>query len=179
MAHVAAPVVPAVIAPPRAKAPWWDRLDAASAAMFARCGVPLLRVSLGIIFFWFGALKIFPGTSPAEELAGRTIAVLTHDLLQPQYSVPLLGLWEFAIGVGLLTGKSLRLTLLLLFAQMLGTITPLIFFPAETFSMQPFVPTLEGQYIIKNLVLISAAMVLGATTRGGRMVSEPAGKTQR
>jgi hypothetical protein len=68
----------------------------------------------------------------------------------------------------------MRGTLLLLFLQMLGTITPLFLFPAEAFTRIPYAPTLEGQYIIKNLVLISAGIVMGATVRGGGLVSEPA-----
>jgi uncharacterized membrane protein YphA (DoxX/SURF4 family) len=151
----------------------WDRLDAGVAALMARCGITLLRVSLGIIFFWFGMLKVFPGLSPAEALAGKTIAVLTHGLVQPAVSVPMLGLLEFAIGLGLLTGRALRLTLVVLFVQMAGTVTPLSLFPSEVFIWEPFVPTMEGQYIIKNLVLISSAIVLGATVRGGRLSAEP------
>jgi ABC-type uncharacterized transport system permease subunit len=72
-----------------------------------------------------------------------------------------------------LTGVALRATLLLLFAQMFGTLLPLVIFPAETFVIFPFVPTLEGQYIIKNVVLISAAIIVGATVRGGRLVAQP------
>jgi hypothetical protein len=67
----------------------------------------------------------------------------------------------------------MRFTLLLLFAQMLGTITPVFFFPAEVFTRIPYAPTLEGQYIIKNLVLISAGLVIGATVRGGAVVADP------
>ena len=78
-----------------------------------------------------------------------------------------------AIGLGLLLGRWMRLTLLLLFVQMLGTITPLILFPAETWIRFPLVPTLEGQYIIKNVVLVTAAIVLGATVRGGELSAEP------
>jgi hypothetical protein len=63
--------------------------------------------------------------------------------------------------------------LLLLFVQMLGTLTPLFLFPVETFATFPFVPTLEGQYIIKNVVIVSAAIVLGATVRGGELTHEP------
>jgi hypothetical protein len=63
--------------------------------------------------------------------------------------------------------------LLLLYVQMLGTLTPVVLFPHEVFVQIPFVPTLEGQYIIKNLVLISAGIAIGATVRGGRMVAEP------
>ena len=67
----------------------------------------------------------------------------------------------------------MRLTLLLLWLQMLGTITPIFLFPRETFLHAPYAPTLEGQYIIKNIVLICAGLVLGATVRGGRMVADP------
>ncbi len=83
------------------------------------------------------------------------------------------------IGLGMFLGRWMRLTLLLLFVQMLGTITPLFLFPAETWTIFPFAPTLEGQYIIKNVVLVSAAIVLGATVRGGELVPEPVNEPQR
>jgi hypothetical protein len=67
----------------------------------------------------------------------------------------------------------MRATLLLLVLQMLGTITPLFLFPAETFTQFPYAPTLEGQYIIKNIVLVSAAIVIGATVRGGAVIDDP------
>jgi hypothetical protein len=84
-----------------------------------------------------------------------------------------LAAWECVIGLGLITGVFMRGTLLLLFLQMLGTITPLFFFPTEAFMRFPYAPTLEGQYIIKNLVLVSAGLVIGATVRGGAMVADP------
>jgi hypothetical protein len=93
--------------------------------------------------------------------------------------VPVLAAWECLIGIGLVTGLFLRLTLLLLAAQMLGTLTPLVLFPNEVFTHVPFAPTLEGQYIIKNAVLISAAIVIGATVRGGGLVAEPVAGAQR
>ena len=139
----------------------------------ARSGVPLLRIALGIVFLWFGALKLIPGLSPAESLAGRTIELLSLGIVAPSVSVPALAAWECVIGLGLLTGIAMRLTLLLLFAQMLGTLTPLVLFPAETFIRFPFAPTLEGQYIIKNAVLIAGAIVVGATVRGGGLIPEP------
>lgn len=132
----------------------------------ARYGVTLLRLSLGIVFFWFGVLKFFPGLSPAQELASRTIAALTFGRVPSAVSVPVLATWECAIGLGLLSGVFMRATLLLLFVQMLGTITPLVLYPFETFYRFPYAPTLEGQYIIKNIVLISAGIVIGATVRG-------------
>ena len=70
---------------------------------------------------------------------------------------------------GKVLGVFMRATLLLLWVQMLGTVTPLIFFPHETFAHIPYAPTLEGQYIIKNIVLVSAGIVIGATVRGGRL----------
>ena len=75
--------------------------------------------------------------------------------------------------MGLLVGRWMRAVLLLLFLQMIGTATPLVLFPNETWTQFPIAPTLEGQYIIKNIVLVSAAIVLGATVRGGRLVPEP------
>ncbi len=136
-------------------------------------GLILMRLALGLVFLWFGALKLLPGASPAESLAGRTIEVLSGGLVTQSVAVPILGVWESLIGLGLLTGLFLRATLALLFVQMLGTLTPLLLFPAETFAQFPFVPTLEGQYIIKNAVLIAGAVILGATVRGGEIDPEP------
>ena len=139
----------------------------------ARHGVRLLRISLGIIFFWFGVLKFFPGLSPATELASRTIDVLTFGRLPSNVAINILAAWETLIGIGLLTGVAMRATLALLFVQMIGTITPVFLFPELVFMRVPYAPTLEGQYIIKNLVLISAAIAIGATVRGGGLVASP------
>ncbi len=149
-----------------------ERVDARVAGWLARHGILLLRISLGIVFFWFGVLKYFPGASPAQELATRTISVLTRGLMPPSVSILVLATWECLIGIGLIFGLFMRATLLLMLVQMMGTVTPLIFFPGETFTAFPYALTLEGQYIIKNLVLISAGLVLGATVRGGAMVAE-------
>jgi uncharacterized membrane protein YphA (DoxX/SURF4 family) len=149
-----------------------DRLDAAITTTLARLGIPVLRMSLGIVFFWFGFLKFFPGLSPAQDLAERTIHDLTFGLVGPSISLPLLATWETLIGLGLISGRFLRATLFLLAVQMLGTFLPLVFYPSETFTQFPYAPTLEGQYIIKNLVLIGAGMVVGSTVRGGRIEPE-------
>ena len=148
-------------------------IDAQITTWMAKHGVTFARLALGVVFLWFGALKFFPGLSPAEQLAGRTIERLTFGTITPDLALPILAIWECLIGIGLLTGAALRATLLLLFAQMLGTLLPLAMFPGETFVIFPFVPTLEGQYIIKNVVLISAAIIVGATVRGGRLVAQP------
>ena len=147
--------------------------DLAITRWMARYGLSLLRLSLGIIFLWFGVLKFFPQLSPAQDLAGRTILVLSGGLIAPAVSVPFLAGWECLIGLGLIIGHWLRAILFLLYLQMLGTLTPIVLFPHEVFTQIPYAPTLEGQYIIKNLVLISAGIVVGATVRGGRVVAEP------
>ena len=133
-----------------------------------RHGVILTRVSLAIVYLWFGALKFFPGTSPAETLATDTITRLTGGNIPENLARIGLATWEVLIGLGLLSGRFLRITLLLLWVQMAGALLPLVFFPDETFTRFPLVPTLEGQYIIKNLVIISAAIVVGGTVRRQR-----------
>ncbi len=152
--------------------PTLDRFDRSLTRWLASHGIALLRVSVAIIYLWFGILKFFPGMSPAQDLAARTIGVMSFGLVQPTLAVFLLAMLETAIGLGLLIGKHLRFVLPLMLAQMAGTVTPMFFFPAETFTQAPIAPTLEGQYIIKNLVLISAALVLGATVRGGHLVAD-------
>jgi uncharacterized membrane protein YkgB len=148
-------------------------IDIRITSWMAKNGILLARIALGIVFLWFGLLKFFPGLSPAAELAGRTIEKLTFGSVDRHAGLLILAAWECLIGIGLLAGVLLRTTLLLLFVQMLGTITPLFMFPGETWLVFPIAPTLEGQYIIKNVVLVSAAIVVGATVRGGRLTSKP------
>jgi uncharacterized membrane protein YkgB len=150
----------------------FHRTDETITVWMARYGVLLLRVSLGLVFVWFGVLKFFPGLSPAQDLATETISLLTFGIITPNISLPMLAAWETLIGLGLITGKYMRVTLLLLFGQMLGTVTPLFLFPDASFTAFPIAPTLEGQYIIKNLVLVSAGIVIGATVRGGNLVAD-------
>jgi uncharacterized membrane protein YphA (DoxX/SURF4 family) len=139
----------------------------------ARHSLTILRVALGVIYLWFGFLKFFPGLSPAEDLALRTVDALTFGLLPATWAAVLLALLECTIGLGFITGKYMRLTLLLMAFQMAGAMSPLILFPGETLGPLLIAPTLEGQYIIKNLVLIGAALVIAATLHGGHIVAEP------
>jgi len=129
-------------------------------------GLMLLRISIGIVFFWFGILKYFEGLSPAEGIAVETIEVLTFHLIPEKIILYGLATWEVAIGIGLIFKLFMRETLLLLFLQMIGTFTPLFIFPGEVFHVFPISLTLEGQYIVKNIVIVSAGIVLGATVRG-------------
>ena len=139
---------------------WLNRFDAAVANWMARYGILILRVGLGIVFLWFGALKLVPGLSPAEELVRNT----TY-FVNPDWFLPTLAVWEMVIGLGLIIGRPMRLTLLLLFLQMPGTALPLVLLPDAVWTQFPYGLTLEGQYIIKNLVLIGAGLVLGGTVR--------------
>lgn len=152
-----------------------EPIDIRITSWMARHGILLLRLSLGIIFTWFGALKFVPGWSPAASLATRTVERVSFGAVAGRSALLLLAVWEVLIGLGLLSGRMLRITLLLLFLQMAGTMLPLALFPSETFLVFPVAPTLEGQYIIKNLVLFGGAIVVGATVRGGRLTP---GRTQ-
>ena len=122
----------------------FERLDRRIARWMARYGIVLLRIGLGVVFAWFGGLKFFPGVSPAEDLATRTIVRLTFGWIAPPVALRLLAAWETLIGLGLLSGRFLRTTIFLLLVQMAGTITPLFLFPHETFTVVPLAPTLEG-----------------------------------
>jgi uncharacterized membrane protein YkgB len=157
---------------------WFDRMDRRITETMAEHGLTLLRLALGVVFFWFGVLKFFPGASPAEALAGKTIETLTFGAIPEGTALMILAVWESAIGIGLFVGRWMRAVLLLLFVQMLGTITPLFLFPTETWTIFPIAPTLEGQYIIKNIVIVTAAIVLGATVRGGELSPEPVAATR-
>jgi len=137
----------------------FDRLDTFISTLMGRYSVRLLRYSLGIIFIWFGALKPF-GMSPAQELVANTVY-----FVDPEWFIPILGWWEVAIGVGLLYRPLIRPAIALLFLQMPGTFLPLVLLPDVCFTSFPLGLTMEGQYIIKNLILISAALVVGSTVR--------------
>ena len=136
-----------------------EKLDAAIAAWMQKYGVVSLRYGLAIIFIWFGILKPF-GFSPAEELVKKTVYWFPQDVF-----FPILGWWEVLIGVFLLYRPTIRLAILLLFLQMPGTALPLVLLPEVCFTNFPFGLTLEGQYIIKNLVLIAAGLVIGGTVK--------------
>ncbi|MEM0577189.1 DoxX family membrane protein [Flavobacterium polysaccharolyticum] len=114
----------------------------------------LLRVSLAIVYIWFGALKVFE-TSPAEELVQETVY-----WLEPSIFIPLLGVAEMMIGFGLLIKKWTPIVILLLLLHMFVTFFPIVIVPRLCFNTTLFYPTLIGQYIVKNLVLIAAALTI-------------------
>jgi uncharacterized membrane protein YkgB len=137
-----------------------DRLDRRIVAFLERWGITLLRVSLGAVFVWFGALKIFQ-VSPVADLVARTVY-----WVDPSWFVPVLGGVEVLIGLGLLAGQALRTVLALFWLQMAGTFLVLVLQPDVAFQQgNPLLLTVEGEFVVKNLVLLSAGMVVGSTVR--------------
>jgi uncharacterized membrane protein YkgB len=116
--------------------------------------VNMMRISLAIVYVWFGALKIF-GMSPAGELVEQTVY-----WFRPEVFIPILGICEVIIGLGLLIKKFIPYIILLLLLHMTVTLFPIFILKSICFDSFPFCPTLIGQYIIKNLVLISGALVV-------------------
>lgn len=126
----------------------------------SRRSLSLLRISIGIIYLWFGALKFFHGYSPAEDLAIKTISKLTFGIIPQQASIILLALWECAVGILLISNKWLRSALVLLLVHMACTFTPLLFFPSDSFQYAPYGFTLVGQYIMKNIIIVCATLII-------------------
>lgn len=137
-----------------------NRIDQSISGLMWRLGVPVLRFGLAVVFIWFGALKL-TGASPAIELVARTVY-----WFNPAIFIPILGWWEIAIGICLAIPPLTRLGILLLALQMPGTFLPLILLPHVCYNGPPWNLTLEGQYIIKNFVIVGAALVLGGLVRG-------------
>ncbi len=142
----------------------FDEIDRSISTLMGRWGILTLRISLGIIFIWFGVLKPL-GLSPAEPLVIATVRWL--PLFDAEVWVIIIGWWEVAIGTAFLFRRTIRVAIALLALQMVGTFMPLILLPAVTFQAGhlPYGPTMEGQYIIKNLLIISGARVVGGTVR--------------
>lgn len=134
-------------------------VDRHIAETLGRQGRVVLRYGIAVLFIWFGALKPL-GVSPAADLIANTVY-----WVDPAWFVPFLGYWEIAIGLCFLYRPLIRVGIALLVPQIVGTLLPLILLPGVTFRSFPFILTLEGQYIVKNLIIIGAAMVVGGTVR--------------
>jgi len=137
-----------------------DALDARIVPFLRRWSIPILRVSLGVVFLWFGALKIFDIT-PVADLVADTVY-----WVDPDWLVPALGVAEVIVGIGLLTKVALRAVLALFALQMAGTFLVLVILPEVAFQDgNIFKLTVEGEFVVKNLVLLSAGMVVGTQVR--------------
>ncbi len=141
----------------------WRRLDQGMIWFMATFGIHILRVCVGLVFIWFGLLKVI-GNSPVAALVAQTVY-----WVPPEAFVPFLGVWEMLVGLGLLFAAALRLTLFLFWLQMAGTFLVLVLRPDIAFQHgNPLLLTTEGEFVIKNLVLIAAGLVVGGTVRRDR-----------
>ena len=131
-----------------------------------RHALDLLRISIGIIYVWFGALKFFPKLSPADQLAKDMIDLITFGLFSSNVSIHLLAIWETTLGILLMIGFWKRSVFFMLMLHLVCTFVPLFFFTELSFTTSPYAFTLVGQYIMKNIILICAASVLQANIRG-------------
>lgn len=141
----------------------WRRLESLDRKILATldsAALPLLRISLGLVFIWFGALKVADQT-PVTDLVAETVY-----WFDPNWFVPLLGVFEIIVGLGLLAGRALRVVLALFVLQMLGTFLVLVVQPEVAFQNgNPLLLTTEGEFVVKNLVLISAGLMIGSRLR--------------
>jgi len=149
----------------------FDRVDQALVGWMSANGIHLLRWAVAILYVWFGGLKLI-NASPASELVVRTVF-----WLQPRTAVLFIGGWEVLIGIGLMFAHPvvLRITLLLMWLQLAGTFQTFVLLPDAVFrNGNPLLPTIEGQYTFKNVVLITAGLVIGSTVRSrGRLKATP------
>lgn len=143
-----------------------------AAEWLARYSVDLLRISLGLVFLGFGALKFVPGLSPAEPLAVKTLGILTLGMVPDGMGLLIVASLESMIGILLLSGRGLRVALALLAVQLVGILSPLVLLPGQMFQAGPPAPTLEGQYVLKDIIIAAAGTVVAARTLGARMVVE-------
>ena len=141
-------------------------LEAACHRWLVAYSIAIVRVSVGAVFLGFGALKFFPGASPAEELTRETMGQLTFGLVPDRAGILLVAVLESTIGVCLLAGRFRRVSLVLLSVAMVGILSPLALVPEELFSprlgVPTYAPTLEGQYVLKDIVLLAAGLVIAS-----------------
>jgi putative oxidoreductase len=139
-----------------------------AAEWLARYSIEILRVSLGVVFLVFGALKFVPDASPAQPLVERTLDTLSFGLVSGQAALILTAVAECVIGITLITGKFLRIGLLVLGGSLVGIMSPLVLFYSD---LVPDTPTLEAQYVFKDIVLVAAGLVVAARALGASMVT--------
>lgn len=132
------------------------------AIWLGRASITTLRIALGAVFLLFGLLKFFDNVSPAERISVRTVESLTFDLLTGDTARIVVATLEVSIGVLMISGMFQRLGLVLLGMAMVGILAPLVLFPEDLFAGRFHAPTLLGQYVIKDIVLLGAGLVIMA-----------------
>ncbi len=151
------------------------RLRVAEAALhrwLLAYSVSVLRVSVGIVFLAFGALKIAPGVSPAQDLVEHTTGLLTFGLVPGGMALALVAALECTIGVLLVSGRAKRAAMLLLAVNLVGILSPLALLTTRLFAGPHGAPTLEGQYVMKDVIVVGAALVIAASALTGGLPSE-------
>ena len=137
----------------------FDRMDARIISALRKLEVPIARIAIFVVYFWFGLLKLL-GVSPAgplvEALFKKTVSFMTF----PTFYFGL-AIFEMVIGLIFVVKGLERLAIALLAVHIFMTALPLVFLPEITWQGF-FIPTLEGQYIIKNILIVAAAIVVGA-----------------
>ncbi len=165
------PTRPVPPTPPPGTASPLERVVRLVAVWLTAHSVTALRVSLGAVILGFGSLKFIPGASPAEDLVMRTTDVLTFGLVTGTVAVVATAVLETFIGFTLLTGIGLRVGLVAMAGWLVGIMMPVVLFPADMFP--GFFPTLEAQYVLKDVILAAAAAVVAAKALGARYVLTP------
>ena len=141
------------------------RLDSFFVRTLYRLSLPFLRLSLGGVFLWFGILKVI-GASPVFDMVTGMFPLtppwFQAALVSPERFFLVLGVWEIAVGVGLIVNRFLRITLLLLWIQMAATFAALYLAPELFFADGSFFHlTFAGEFVVKNIVLVAAGVAIG------------------
>ena len=144
-------------------------LEATAQRWLIAHSITMLRVSVGVVFVVFGVLKFFPGVSPAQDLVVRTTDILTIGLIPAGVALVLVATLECVIGLSLITGRAMRAGVYLLAIQLIGILSPLVLLAERMFAGPHGAPTLEGQYVLKDLILVGAGLVVAATLSGARL----------
>lgn len=145
-----------------------NNLDAITYRWLQRYNIALLRISMGAVIFGFGILKYFPGISPAEDLVMATTQLLTFELLPGRVALVLFATVECCIGLSLITGWGMRASIYLLALWVVGILSPVVLLPERLFSGPYHAPTLEGQYVLKDVILLTATLVIAIRLRRDR-----------
>lgn len=139
----------------------------AVAGLLSQYSVSIMQRTFGIVFLAFGVLKFFPGASPAEELARMTIEKLSFGILSGYPAVLFVAIAECIVGITMITGLFYRFGVVVLGMSLAGIVSPMILFTDRLFPGG--LPTLEGQYVFKDLILVGGALVLAAQALGAKL----------
>ncbi|MCA1680590.1 MAG: DoxX family protein [Actinobacteria bacterium] len=143
-----------------------QKLDAVIHRFLVDHSIQLLRIVVGLVFLIFGVLKFFPDVSPVEELTIKTTDALSFDVVPGHIAIVIIACLECIIGLLLITGRFLRIAIYLLAGQLIGILAPLVLFTGRLFDGPHNAPTLEGQYVIKDLILVASGFVVASTLPG-------------